>query len=267
MTESANVATLTFPDFSIGMSDTAKKEFDEYTRADGSSMEVKLLSAGEVEREWRKHQVGGFGFDAIPTYQQWFRLSRAAESPKTRTVTRIPHAGMTGGNVVHGPGNWLWEEQFFGFQVDEVATAAPQASGDAILDELMLINVQLAALRQAYAGDLQEALAELETLSEAARMEEVPEPDADAVANARILLPKLFALLPVRYRLSPTERRGVAIDAPMRWGASVAVECAPDDTVYCFATIGGNSRRAKFYQMDGLPDVFIAKALRDLAAG
>ena len=47
----------------------------------------------------------------------------------------------------------------------------------------------------------------------------------------------------------------------------MAVECAPDDTVSCFATIDGNSRRAKFYQMDGLPDVFIAKALRDLASG
>ena len=53
----------------------------------------------------------------------------------------------------------------------------------------------------------------------------------------------------------------------MKRGASVAVECAPDDTVYCFATINGNSRRAKFYQMDGLPDVFIEKALRDLDAG
>ena len=114
---------------------------------------------------------------------------------------------------------------------------------------------------------LHEALADLEILGEAASEEEMSEPDAGAVANARILLPKLFELLPVRYRVSPTERRGVAIDAPMRWGASVAVECAPDDTVYCFATIDGNSRRAKFYQMDGLPGVFIAKALRDLAAG
>ena len=114
--------------------------------------------------------------------------------------------------------------------------------------------------------DLQEALSDLDLLNEEAREEDLPEPDAEAVTNARTLLPRLYAILPVRYQVSPTERRGVAIDAPMRWGASVAVECAPDDTVYCFATIDGNSRRAKFYQMDGLPDVFIEKALRDLAA-
>ena len=114
--------------------------------------------------------------------------------------------------------------------------------------------------------DLQEALSDLNSLNEEAKEDDLPEPDAEAVANARTMLPRLYAILPVRYRVSPTERRGVAIDAPMKWGASVAVECAPDDTVYCFATVDGNSRRAKFYQMDGLPDVFIEKALRDLAA-
>ena len=117
------------------------------------------------------------------------------------------------------------------------------------------------------ARDLQDALADLDSLSEEAREEELPEPDPEAVANARTLLPRLFSIYPVRYQVSPTERRGVAIDAPMRRGAAVAVECVPDETVYCFAAIDGNSRRAKFYQMDGIPDVFIAKALRDLAAG
>ena len=267
MTDSANVTTSTFPGFPMGMREAAEKDFYEYTRADGSSMELELLSAGEAEREWRKHQVGVFGLNAMPMYQQWCKLSQAVGGQKARTVMSIPYGGMTAGKVIHGLGSWIWEGHVQGFQSDEGATAAPQAAERAMLDELMRLNLELAGLRQAYAGDLQEALAELETLSEAAREEEVPEPDADAVANARILLPKLFALLPVRYRVSPTERRGVAIDAPMRWGASVAVECAPDDTVYCFATIEGNSRRAKFYQMDGLPDVFIAKALRDLAAG
>lgn len=116
-------------------------------------------------------------------------------------------------------------------------------------------------------GLLHDALLDLDSIDDAAKEEELQEPDAAAIANARSLLPKLFEILPVRYRVSPTERRGVAIDAPMRHGASVAVECAPDDTVYCFVAIDGNSRRAKFYQMDGLPDVFIEKALRDLGTG
>ena len=116
-------------------------------------------------------------------------------------------------------------------------------------------------------ASLLESLADFDNLSEAEEEDDLPPPDPDAVKNARFLLQKLYTILPVRYRVTPTERRGVAIDAPMKRGAAVAVECAPDDAVYCFATINGNSRRAKFYQMDGLPDVFIEKALRDLAAG
>ena len=116
---------------------------------------------------------------------------------------------------------------------------------------------------------LQEALADVEELAtlEALIYEgnEMPKPDLSAIANALTLLPKLYQILPVRYNITPTERRGVAIDVPMQRGAAVAVECAPDDTVYCFVTIDGNRRRAKFYQMDGLPDEFITKALQDMA--
>lgn len=267
MTDRATAAAPTFPPSRMGISAGAKQEFNDYTRADGSSMEVKLPSAGEADREWQKHHLRLFGLDPIPTYQEFVKRSLATGIQETGTVISIPHWGMSGEKVTHGSESWLWVEHIQGTQSDEVATAAPQTAKYAMLDQLLLLNFELAGLRQAYDGDLQEALVELETLSKAASEEEVPEPDADAVENARILLPKLFALLPVRYRVSPTERRGVAIDAPMRWGGSVAVECAPDDTVYCFATIDGNSRRAKFYQMDGLPDVFIAKALRDLAAG
>ena len=114
---------------------------------------------------------------------------------------------------------------------------------------------------------LDDALLDLDSILDDANEDELALPDASAITNARVLLPKLFEILPVRYRVSPTERRGVAIDAPMRHGASVAVECGPEDTVYCFAIIDGNSRRAKFYQVDGLPDEFIKKALRDLGAG
>lgn len=267
MTNRATAATPTFPPFLMGMSAGAEQEFRDYTRADGSSMEVKLPSAGEAGREWQKHHLRLLGPDLIPTYQEFVRRSLATGIQEAATVMSIPYWGMSSGKVTQGGRSCLSVEHIHGTQSDEVATAAPQSAESAMLDQLLLLNVELAGLRQAYNADLQEALSELETLSEAASEEELPEPDADAVENARILLPKLFALLPVRYRVSPTGRRGVAIDAPMRWGASVAVECGPDDTVYCFATIDGNSRRAKFYQMDGLPDVFIAKALRDLAAG
>ena len=266
MTDSANVATWTFPPFPMGMPPEAEEQFGDYTRADGSSMERKLPSVGEAEREWRRHELRMFGSDPTASYTQLLRLALATESQEGSTLVSIPHGGNTDRKMVRS--QWsFWLRPLDDMQPDVVATALAQAAEHALQDEFRPDRPHYTAVWQTDDRELQEVLADLEILTEAAGEEEMPEPDVAAVANARILLPKLFELLPVRYRVSPTERRGVAIDAPMRWGASVAVECAPDDTVYCFATIDGNSRRAKFYQMDGLPDVFIAKALRDLAAG
>ena len=239
MTDQATAATPMSPLFPT-MQLEAKEQFEDYTRADGSSMEPKLPSAGEARREWQRHNVKVFRFDQTGIYTQLLKGS---------TLMNIPHWGSTDPKMIH------------------IQWGTLHVAQRTIQNELGPVTLGPAAGWQGNDGELQEALADLERLTEAASEEEMPEPDVAAVANARILLPKLFQLLPVRYRVSPTERRGVAIDAPMRWGASVAVECAPDDTVYCFATIDGNSRRAKFYQMDGLPDVFIAKALRDLASG
>ena len=266
MTDSANVANWTVPPFLRGMPLEAEEQFEDYTRADGSSMEPKLPSAGEAGREWQRHNVKVFGSDPTVTYTRLLELALTAESRKGSTLMSIPHWGNTDTKVIHNQW-WTLLGHLHDVQSDVVATTLAHAAQRTIQDELGAVTLHPVSMRKVNDRELQEALADLEILTEAASEEEMPEPDVAAVANARILLPRLFELLPVRYRVSPTERRGVAIDAPMRWGASVAVECAPDDTVYCFATIDGNSRRAKFYQMDGLPDVFIAKALRDLASG
>lgn len=266
MTDRATAATPMLPPFLMGMPLEAEEQFEDYTRADGSSMERKLPSAGEARREWQRHNVKVFGSDPTVTYTQLLKLLLVAESQKGSTLMSIPHWENTDPKMIHSQWGTLLEH-LHDVRSDVVATTLAHVAQRTIQDELGPVTLRSVAGRQGNDGKLQEALADLEILTETASEEEMPEPDVGAVANARILLPKLFQLLPVRYRVSPTERRGVAIDAPMRWGASVAVECAPDDTVYCFATIDGNSRRAKFYQMDGLPDVFIAKALRDLASG
>ena len=112
---------------------------------------------------------------------------------------------------------------------------------------------------------LHATVADFARIDKMAKEDGFPAPDERVVANARALLPKLYEILPVRYHVSPTERCGVSIDAPMKRGRTVSVEFAPNDLVYCFVTIDGNSRRAKFYQVDGLPDPFIKKALRDFA--
>ena len=113
--------------------------------------------------------------------------------------------------------------------------------------------------------ELHGALADLDRLDDEAKEAELPAPVQVAVENARTLLPALYAIHAVRYQVSPTERGGVSIDPPMKPGKAVSIECGPDGSVYCFAAIAGNGRRAKFYQMEGLPDGFVEKALRDLA--
>lgn len=92
-------------------------------------------------------------------------------------------------------------------------------------------------------------------------------PDKSAIENARELIREIYAIHAASYHVSPTERQGVAINAPMRKGGAVSIECAPNDVVYCFVCIDGNRRRAKFYQTEGLPDPFIKTALQDLAKG
>lgn len=110
----------------------------------------------------------------------------------------------------------------------------------------------------------EEVLSDLADLERQAKEQDLPVPDPACIENAKELLPRLSNILAVRYLLEPTERRGVSISAPMKWGRSVSVECAPNDVVYCFVAIDGKARRAKFFQMDGLPDVFIREALLDL---
>ena len=112
--------------------------------------------------------------------------------------------------------------------------------------------------------DLKAALGELAQIENEARDLGVSTPDESTKKNAACLLRSLHTLFPGRYDVSPTDRGGVAIAAPSRRGAAVVVECAPLGRVYCFVTVDGNRRRAKYYQMDGLPDEFIIKAMCDL---
>lgn len=111
---------------------------------------------------------------------------------------------------------------------------------------------------------LMESLYGLERIRDEARVEELPIPSPSTIDNARLLLPKLHRIHPGFYDVYPTEEGAVAITPPAKKGASASIECHDNNIVYCFASIYGNSRRAKFYQMDDLPDPFIEKVLRDL---
>ena len=227
----------------------------------------RLHRAADQLEDWSKREGHLVRENVVIGYEAPTRLAQS-------TMDQEAMAGLVGMKIVPAATSRAILDRALGYaggvevlQGTQPATAGPQPFVTTMGLAYSLTDFAISELPTPDARDLQGALADLDRLSEEAREEDLPEPDAEAVENARTLLPRLFEIHPVRYQVSPTERRGVAIDAPMRRGAAVAVECAPDDTVYCFAAIDGNSRRAKFYQMDGLPDVFIAKALRDLAAG
>lgn len=267
MTDSANVVSLMHPPFLKEMPAAAEKYLKESACARGSSMEQRLPSAGDAGKDLHKFALKSFAIGRSIGQVEWTWLVHGSKRHEAARLRGTPHHLWKTPIMITYAGGWLTVRNIDEIQSAEIATSALDPTEGVLQPELPLSTWGTEALGPDEYGDLQEVLSDLDGLREVAKEEDEPEPDTEAVANARILLPKLFELLPVRYRVSPTERRGVAIDAPMRWGASVAVECAPDDTVYCFVTIDGNSRRAKYYQMDGLPDVFIEKALRDLAAG
>ncbi|MCY4301892.1 MAG: hypothetical protein OXC68_09205 [Aestuariivita sp.] len=111
--------------------------------------------------------------------------------------------------------------------------------------------------------DLETALLEIENILDVVGEHDAEEPDSSTIENAKTLFPKIYNIYPAKYTIYPTENRGIAIQSPMKQKGVVQIECGPEDVVYCIASIEDNERRAKFYQMKGLPDEFIRKALLD----
>ena len=86
-----------------------------------------------------------------------------------------------------------------------------------------------------------------------------------AKRNADSLFQAVSRLAPGDHQVEPTEDGGYSMLIESDDGESVVrIECDSDGGVLCIASIGENLRRAKYYQMDGLPDGFIREALRDV---
>ena len=267
MSDTANVAQGAYQRFFGGSPATAESGIRDTASARGWHGEpISHSLAGELG-ELHSRERNNSLIDSPANLERLIKFHRLTRRPNESAswAMRVV-CGPTGEHLVRVP-HWFSEGDSGTVEYGHPANSGSYLSGSMSLPAALHSGTGTAELLLHDDRDLKKALSDLDSLNAEAKEEDLPEPDAEAVANARTLLPRLYAILPARFRVSPTERRGVAIDAPMKWGASVAVECAPDDTVYCFATIDGNSRRAKFYQMDGLPDVFIEKALRDLAAG
>ncbi|MYH15979.1 MAG: hypothetical protein F4149_12470 [Gammaproteobacteria bacterium] len=83
--------------------------------------------------------------------------------------------------------------------------------------------------------------------------------------NADDLFNAVALLAPGDHQFEPTEDGGQSMLIESDDGDRVVrIECDSDGGVLCIASIGENLRRAKYYQMDGLPDGFIREALQDV---
>lgn len=142
----------------------------------------------------------------------------------------------------------------------------------AMVSKALVRRAKLAAATKAWQvlarnfhNDFVDAPLLVESMAKLDEVNEKGEVHPAAVDNAKSLLPDLYRIYPALYSTERSERNGVTLSPPMKNGAAVSIEVDGSGVVYCFASIHGNLRRAKFFQMDGLPDGFIAKALWDLA--
>ena len=112
--------------------------------------------------------------------------------------------------------------------------------------------------------ELREALRDLDEATAEAREEGFPLPSDAALANARRLLPAMYELLPCRCEVYPTPDGEIAVEPSAGLGASVLVLCEPDGGALCLVNINGAHRRARYSDMERLPDGFVREALAEL---
>ena len=113
-------------------------------------------------------------------------------------------------------------------------------------------------------ADLAEALQELAEVTADAEEEGIDVPSETAMTNAERLLKAMYGISPRLYGVYPAPDGYVAIDARGTNDRIAVVMCGSAGEALCFATIDGESRRARYSTARELPDGFIREALADL---
>ena len=116
----------------------------------------------------------------------------------------------------------------------------------------------------AVTDDLACALQELAEVSDYAAEDGMAAPAEIASTNAARLLKAMYAISPRRYGVYPAPDGYVAIDARGANDGIAVVMCGSAGEALCFATIDGESRRARYSTTRELPDGFIREALTAL---
>ena len=112
--------------------------------------------------------------------------------------------------------------------------------------------------------DLVEAQTDLSEVFQEAREDGLPRPARATVEAADRLLREMFQLSPRPYSVYPTPDREIAIHGQHVNSGSVLVLCDSEGGALCLVSLLRTSRRARYSDVDDLPDGFLTQALHDL---
>ena len=108
-----------------------------------------------------------------------------------------------------------------------------------------------------------EIMRELEEAAEEAADMGYPSPSDLAVSNAKLLLRKMYQIVPRRFEVYPTPDAEIAIDAPGD-GGSLVMLCDSNGGVLCMANFRNEHHTRSYTTTDALPDGFVTEALAAL---
>lgn len=111
---------------------------------------------------------------------------------------------------------------------------------------------------------LQDALAELDGVTDEAREEGHEVPPPQAIQHARRLVEAVHCERPAPIEVFATEERDVHIHVQAGFRRSVTVICESAGSAHCLVNLNGQHRRAFYSTADQLPDNFLKDGLAEI---
>lgn len=112
--------------------------------------------------------------------------------------------------------------------------------------------------------DLAEAMEELEEVVNEAHDDGFPPPSDAVIGTARRLLREMYSMSPRPYSVYPTPDLEIAIHGQHANSGSILVLCESGGGALCLVSLRRPPRRARYADVNDLPDGFLREALRDL---
>ena len=154
----------------------------------------------------------------------------------------------------------IWKKDTLSFPIAtniSLTSSAINSPSKYIAEHFVLIS-------KAFSSELNEALQDIQELTNEAFEEGFLPPSDKALNNAKRLLKEMYAISSRRYEIYPTPDNEIAIDAPGGYGRSVILLCGSDGGALCLVNMNGKHRRARYSSIGMLPDGFLREALAEL---